>query len=211
MSEEFDYDRFFQDTIKEYQEDIRKYSLKISEPDASTSDYYYLFSAYWGLYKFTKDEKVSDALKIRKETIDEIANKLLVYIKKDIEQGDDRVKSLACVYLSNVYDYRGDKQKALEALDKAVSMNTSCLLHRADYKNYLNDRNGAIADYKQALEVLTDPEEIEIAKFSLKNIDNSRDVDKLVNQVEFEVIKIYLTIAIVVIIIIYQIYKIFVP
>ena len=147
-------------------------------PYASTIDVYDLFSAYAGLYSFTEDDKTGPLGS--KDDVEKIAQKLLVYITKDIKEGTDEQKGNAYFYLSSICIFREDIPKGLECLKKAVEFDPRHLTDLAYYKNYkLDDREGALADYNKALQVLKDLSDIERIKSSIADIDSLRNIISL--------------------------------
>lgn len=202
------FDDFRKETIREYKTKIAKYSLIVKNKNASTSDYADLFVACRSLYKFTKNEKGGPL--ISKDKVDKLADKLLVLIKKDITEGTPAIKAKAYCCLSYICVYRNDKQRALECYNKAVSLDKTFLSERADFKNViLNDKEGALADYHEALSVATDPATIDSIKFSIEHIDTLRDVDKSLKEVKWGDIKLLLFLILSLVIIALRIFSLF--
>lgn len=201
-------DNFRNETIRGYKTEIAKYSLIVKHKNASTMDYSNLFVACHSLYEFTKGDK--DGPLISKDKVDKIADKLLVLIKKDITEGTPAVKGQAYCSLSYICVHRNDKQKALECYDKAVSLDKKFLIERADFKNaFMDDREGALADYNEALSITTDPDTIEYIKYNIEHIDVIRDANKSIKEAGWAYIKIILFIILVVILFVLKIFSIF--
>ena len=190
---------FYMDTIKEYKTQIAKYSLIVDSGKAVTKDYANLFNAYVGLYKFSQHNKNA---KVSKTIVDDICNKLMAYIKKDIVEGNSKLKAEAYTYLANVCIYRKKKKKAMECYNKAVSIDKSFLMYRADFRNIaFNDREGALKDYNDALTVVTDPETIELIKFSIQNIDALRHANDTLKNVKMILFKSILIITVTILLV----------
>ncbi|MFQ8625696.1 MAG: tetratricopeptide repeat protein [Candidatus Gastranaerophilaceae bacterium] len=170
-----------QEVIRQYRDEVKKYSQDIRMGDASTHNYDMLFNAYWRLYEFSiKDDGKPD---FDKETVDKVCNQLLVKIKKDITDGI--ADGFTYCYLADVYTYRENKEKALECFDKAVSIDESFNWNRGEYKNYvLNDREGALEDYNKALAVAKDQDTIDLINDSIKSIDLIRKTDEILAETD---------------------------
>ena len=148
---------------------------------------------------------------MNRETIDKVANKFLVLIKKDITNGTPKIKGEAYCYLAHICIYKGEMHKALECYNKAVSLDKELLVYRGDFKNtYLNDRAGALADFNEALSVTQDPEQIEYINFQIQGIDVLRNADKHLKEVKSSILQIWLILIAGIIFIAYKIYTIFV-
>lgn len=199
-----------QEVIRQYRDEVKKYSQDIRMGDASTHNYDMLFNAYWHLYEFSiKDDVKPD---FDKETVDKVCNQLLVKIKKDITDGI--ADGFTYCYLADVYTYRENKEKALECFDKAVSIDESFNWHRGEYKNYvLNDREGALEDYNKALAVAKDQDTIDLINDSIKSIDLIRKTDEILAETDKTLrnmkIKSFLIFGALILYILFKIYVIF--
>lgn len=201
---ELQHEQFMQETIKNYQDEIKKYTLEIRKGEDTTSNYAFLFQAYKALYEFTKDDKKYKC--VDKETVENTCAKLLLKVKEEMSQNINMADNYG--YLSYVYEYKENLPKALECLDKAVELDPTNLVTRGSFKNHtLNDREGALEDYKKALEIEQDPEQREFIQEHLINqIDLIRDTDKEIKR--FHIKTTLVTIAIIAYII-FKIYRIF--
>lgn len=170
-----------QEVIRQYRDEVKKYSQKIRMGDASTFNYRKLFNAYWHLYELSvQDDGKPD---FDKETVDKVCNQLLAKIKKDITDG--KADGFTYCYLADIYTYRENKEKALECFDKAVSIDESFNWHRGVYKDYvLNDREGALEDYNKALAVAKDQDTIDLIKDSIESIDLIRKTDEILAETD---------------------------
>ena len=150
---------------------------------------------------------------MNKEVVDNICANLLSKVNEEIAQGKNI--PLNYCHLAEIYDYKNDKNRALEYYNMAVNEDESYLSTRAEYKNYaLNDKNGALADLNRALELTQDPQEREYLRFQIDHIDIIRDTDKTIRSTNIQVF-IYIAALIGFIIYvfggtIYQICKIFI-
>ncbi|MBO6086949.1 hypothetical protein J6P92_01205 [bacterium] len=200
---DFEHEKFMQETVKNYQAEIKKYTFEIKKGENSTFNYASLFQSYKALYEFTKDEKEYKC--VDKETVENACTKLLAKIKDEMSQNINMADNYG--YLSYVYEYKENLPKALECLDKAVELDTSNLITRASFKNHtLNDREGALEDYRKALENEQDPDQKEFIQHMIDTIDLIRDTDKEIKK--FHLKTTLITLAIIAYII-YKIYVIF--
>lgn len=203
---EREYESFHSDTIKRYRDLLKKSSIIIKMGKGKIQDYsdFFLYSCY--LKEFTKDDKGGSL--VSQSDINKAAADLLELIKKDIETGDVKTKAKAYTYLAAICHYqKEDNKKALECYDKAVSLDESILIDRAQFKNlHLNDRDGALVDLNRALELEKDPDIISIIKSNIEDIDIIRNTDKTLADIKFEWIKIIAIIIFGLIFIAYRIY-----
>ena len=70
----------------------------------------------------------------------------------------------------------------------------------------MNDKEGALADYHEALAVATDPATIDSIKFNIEHIDTLRDVDKSLKEVKWGDIKLLLFLILTLVIIALRIF-----
>ena len=73
----------------------------------------------------------------------------------------------------------------------------------------MDDREGALADYNEALSITTDPDTIEYIKYNIEHIDVIRDANKSIKEAGWAYIKIILFIILVVILFVLKIFSIF--
>lgn len=201
---------FREQVVRDYRDQIKKYSQEIRMGDGSTLNYSMLFNAYWHLYQFSsRDNKKPD---VDKEVVEKACNQLLLKIREDITKGNADAHTYCC--LADIYIYRENNEKALECYDKAVALDESCCLSRGDFKNIeLNDREGALEDYNKALAAEKDPERIELIKDSIESIDIFRNTDKIIAETDKTIrdikIRSFLIFGALILYIIFKIYIIF--
>lgn len=202
------YTDFYKNTVKEYQNSIKNYSVKVNTENPDIADVANLFIAYTGLDEFTKGRPENNL--VNKATIDKIINKLLVLIKRDLNQNNTKVKGEAYCYLATICIYKKEFQKALECYNKASDLDKYFLAYRADFKNTcLNDRAGALADYNEALAATDDPEHIEYINFQIQGIDVLRNADKHLKEVKSTCLQVWLILIAGIIFIAFKIYVLF--
>lgn len=205
-----EHEDYREQVIKEYRDQVKKYSQEIRMGDDSTFNYSMLFNSYWRLYQFSStDDKKPD---IDKEVVEKACNQLLLKIKEDITKGNADAHTYC--YLADIYIYREDNDKALKCYDKAVALDESCYLNRGDFKNIeLDDREGALEDYNKALAAEKDPEKIELIKDSIESIDIFRNTDKILAETDKTIrdmkIKSFLIFGALILYIVFKIYVIF--
>lgn len=210
MSEDFEnrdfeaeHKQFMIDTIQSYKDEIEKYSLKIDKGDDSVGTYAMFFQAYKALYEFTKDEKKYRC--VDKAVVDNICNNFELKVQRELAENKDIAHNYC--HMAEICIYKDDRKKALEYYDMAVREDESTLTSRGQFKNLeLNDREGALADYKRALEIETDPNEREMIQHFIDNIDLIRNSDKLIRNTN---IQVWLIIIAVVAYCVFQAYVIF--
>ena len=201
---EIEHEKFMQETIQRYQDEIKKYTFEIKKGEDTAFNYASLFQSYKALYDFTKDEKKYEC--VDKQVVENACSKLLIKIKDEMSKNINMADNYG--YLSYVYEYKGNLPKALECLDKAVELDPSNLIARGSFKNHtLNDREGALEDYKKALEIEQDSEQREfIQKHLIDNVDLIRNTNIEIKKFH---IKTFLITAAIIGYIIFKIYMIF--
>lgn len=186
MAKNTDFDDNKSVIINELKEEVERRKSEINLSNPSFDELYKLFMAYKHLYNFTKHDKNGSL--VDTYTIDEIADKLYVKIKNDIDIEKEEVFEQGRIYnaLFEYYDYKDDNQNALACLDKMVMLREEAyLVTRAQFKKLvLGDSEGALADYNRALEVVTDADEISYIQKSIKTIDLFRDCRKTIEESE---------------------------
>ena len=200
---EAEYQKFNDETIQGYNNEIKKYSLAISNGDKSTETLARLFLAYEGLYQFVKNDKKSQI--VTKDTVDRVCDNFLAKVEQEVVQGKNLADNYC--YLAHIATYKKDNQKALEYYNKAVEIDEKTLMNRAVFKNNeLNDRQGALEDYNRALSIENDPEERKIIQHLINNIDLIRDSDSLLRNIN---IQVWAIIILIIAYVVYEVYKIF--
>ena len=165
-------EKFVTDTIREYKDEIEKYSLEIDRGNDTTSNYAHLFLNYRGLYLFTRNTRESRC--VNKEMVDSICERFLVKVQEELAANINMSENYC--HLATIYSYKGDNNAALEFYNKAVELDGSSILLRGEFKNsVLNDKNGALEDFNRALELTDNEEEKESIEFLIKHIDLLRD------------------------------------
>lgn len=160
--------KFMEDTIREYKDEIEKYSLEIDCGNDTVLNYAYLFLNYRGLYEFTKKERKYRC--VDKSVVDNICEKFLSKVQEEMAANQNMSENYC--HLATIYSYKGDNTAALEFYDKAVELDSSKMLERGEFKSLiLHDIKGALEDYNQALENARNAEEVERIQFMIDHID----------------------------------------
>lgn len=190
MSEFDDLDAITKQYVEELDTEIKKCAREISLGNKTTENYAGLFTSY---------KRLSGFIKVDKSIVDKACENLFQKIQNDIDTRNDI--GMTYIWLASIYEYKKDKQKALEAYNIAVEKEPMALVSRAHFKNsVMNDKKGAEEDYKRAIELETDPEMKQIYQHSLETMDMYRNSNK-------SVILVYAVIAAIVISFIYTIFS----
>lgn len=165
--------KFVENTVREYKDEIEKYSLEIERGNDTVLNYAFLFHSYRGLYEFTQKEKKYKC--VTKDVVDNVCNKFLAKVQDEMAVNQNMSENYC--HLAHIELYKtGDKAKAAEYFDRAVELDNQKVLERGQFKNdILNDRTGALEDFNRALELTDNEEEKESIEFLIKHIDLLRD------------------------------------